>query len=171
MKFLDPYRWLIGGLLIAGAVAAFGWYRYGLIQKGHAEAIAEVNKQALKQIEQAQEQTKDWMGIANVVDAKNQELESRLKAISRGNSSSAGRLRDSAPSSEQLAGASVETLRANASEAEHDLGECAVRYSDLGDTAAQAAGKAWEFHDKWPAYKDFNDRLTTFTNQLKGNTP
>ena len=160
-KLLDPYRWLIGGVLvagvIAGVIAAFFAYRSSLIDIGREEVKADVSKQALKQIERAQDQTSEWKAQANETDARNQELTEALLKLSGGNAAGAGRLRDSAPSAKQLAGASAETCGANASEAEHDLGECAVRYSALGDTAAGAAQKAWEFYDKWPSYEQTLD--------------
>ena len=168
MKFLDPYRWAIGAGLVALLIGGALWYRHSLIESGREEVRAEVAKQALRQIERAQDQTRDWKEQANAVDARNQELEDKLKRLRSGNAAAAGRLRDSAPSAAAMAGASAETCGANAAEAEHDLGECAVRYSALGDTAAGAAEKAWELYDKWPAYKEFQDRMTTFTNQLKG---
>ena len=62
-KLLDPYRWLIGGVLIASAVGAFTWYRYSLIQEGHEKAIAEVRAEALKQIERAKQQTENMQEV------------------------------------------------------------------------------------------------------------
>lgn len=166
MKFLDPYRWLIAGVLVASLVAGFFWYRASLIDIGREQVKADVSKQALKQIERAQDQTSEWKTQANEYDARNQELAEALLKLSGSNAAGAGRLRDSAPSAKQLAGASAETCWANASEAEHDLGECAVRYSALGDTAAGAAQKAWEFHDKWPEYTEFHGRLDAFKAKL-----
>lgn len=168
LKALDPYRWLVGGVIVATLIGGFFWYRASLIDMGREEVKADVSKQALKQIERAQDQASEWKVRANETDARNQELAEALLKLSGGNAAGAGRLRDSAPSAKQLAGASAETCWANAAEAEHDLGECAVRYSALGDTAAGAAQKAWEFHDKWPEYREFQSKLTDFTNRLKG---
>ena len=168
MKLLDPYRWLIGGVLVAGLIAGFFVYRASLVESGRKEERAEITKQALKQIDRAQEQTSAWKDQANEVDAKNQELEDALRNLRTGNAAGAARLRDSAPSAQQLAGAPAETCGANAAEAEHDLGECAVRYSAMGNEAAAASAKAWEFHDKWPAYQEFQDKLNLFETQLKG---
>lgn len=167
-KLLDPYRWLIGGVLIASLIGGFFLWRDSLKEDGRKEVRAEVAQQAKKQIDRAQEQTLAWKVQANEVDAKNQELQDKLKTLSASNKSRAAGLQQSAPSAQRMAGASAETCGRNAAEAESDLGECAVRYSALGDTAAGAAAKAWEFHDKWPAYQEFQDKLSTFQTQLKG---
>jgi hypothetical protein len=165
----NPYRWAVALVCVAVVVGGFLYYRHSLIQEGVKRERTETQNQAKKQIDRAQEQTLEWKVQANEVDAKNQELQDKLKTLSASNKSRAAGLQQSAPSAQRMAGASAETCGANAAEAESDLGECAVRYSALGDAAAEAAGKAWEFHDKWPAYTEFQGRLETFKTQLKGN--
>jgi hypothetical protein len=162
-------KWVQRGALVLALIAAFLWYRHSLIQEGIEREQAKVAQAVAEQKALADAQVKTWKEQANEVDAKNQELQDKLKTLSASNKSRAAGLQQSAPSAQRMAGASAETCGANAAEAEHDLGECAVRYSALGDAAAEAAGKAWEFHDKWPAYTEFQGRLETFKTQLKGN--
>lgn len=168
LALLDPYRWLIAGVMALSLFGGFMYWKHSLIQEGVQLERIETQKQARKQIDRAQEQTIEWKVQAHAVDAKNQELEDKLKKLSRSNKSSADGLQQSAPSAQRMAGASAETCGRNASEAEHDLGECAVRYSALGDTAARASEKAWEFYEKWPAYTEFQTKLATFNATLKG---
>jgi chromosome segregation ATPase len=168
LKFLDPYRWLIAGVVAASLIGGYFYWRSSLIAEGREQQKTETAKQALKQIERAQDQTRQWKDQANEFDVANQELEAANEKLRSRNAAGAGRLRDTAPSAIDMAGASTEACRSNATEAEHDLGECAVRYSALGDTASDAAAKAWELYEKWPEYQEFQSKLTTFTNQLKG---
>ena len=94
-KLIDPYRWLIAGLLIAGAVSAFAWYRYSLIQQGHAKAIAEVQAKAADQLKRAIEQS------ANLQEVKDEAIQNAtIRAQKNAASASAawselGRLRKS----------------------------------------------------------------------------
>jgi len=164
----NPWRWVVALSCVAAVIGAFLWYRHSLIQEGVDREKSKVAEAVAEQKAIADEQVRSWKEHANEIDARNQELQAELKKLSGSNKSRASGLQQSAPSADRMAGASAETCGRNAAEAESDLGECAVRYSALGDTAAGAAEKAWELHDKWPAYQEFQDRMTTFTDKLKG---
>ena len=164
--FSNKWTLRAGALLVA--ITAFMMYRSSLIKDGEQKEAAKVAQIVAEQKAMADAQVKTWKEQANAVDAKNQELEDENKKLRDRNASGAVRLRSTAPSAIDMAGTSIEACRANATEAEHDLGECAVRYSALGDTASDAAAKAWELHEKWPAYQEFQDKLSTFQSILKG---
>jgi ABC-type transporter Mla subunit MlaD len=48
------------------------------------------------------------------------------------------------------------------------FGECAGELTEMGRKADAHASDLRTFQAAWPEYKAFNDRLTTFTNTLKG---
>ena len=152
LKALDPYRWLIGGLLIAGALSAFGWYRYSLIQQGHAEAIAEVNKQALKQIERALEQTQTWKEKAHAAETKYGEAVAFAVDSDKRNADLLERMQKRTPSAQQLASVAPAACGEYAAETDRDFAACRVEYQAVGRIAAEASAAAWALKDAWPEY-------------------
>ena len=170
-KALDPYRWLIGGLLIAGALSAFGWYRYSLIQQGHAEAIAEVQAKATEQLQIAARQT------ANMQEVKDEAIENATTRAKANASAAAaarselGKLRQSVASNPSVSGDSCAASVDRAAALGAVFGECSAALVELAEKADAHANDAVMLHESWPALDDFNNRLATFTDKLKGNTP
>lgn len=146
-------KWTLraGALLVA--ITAFMLYRSSLIKQGREEMKAEVSKQAMKQIDRANEQTESWKVQANAVDAKYQEamdtirgFGGRIAGIERG-------MLKRTPSAERLAAAPKETISRYAAETDRDFAECRVRYEAVGFTAAGASAAAYALSDAWPSYE------------------
>lgn len=168
LKLLDPYRWLIGGVLVASVVAAFFWYRSSLIREGEAREAAKVDQIVAEQKAIAEAQTRNMQEVADEAQSRYvKDLVAAKLAADRA-AADLARLRSKAASAGQLANASRETLGEYAADAERDIDWCAGRLSRAGETAASASAAAHAFDAAWPAYTEFQDRLTTFTNRLKG---
>ena len=161
-------KWVQRGVLVLALIGAFLWYRSSLIAEGEAREQAKVAEAVAEQKAKSDDQVDKWKGQANEVDAKNQELSARLDAADKRNASLVDRMRKSTPSAKQLASVTAEACGEYAADAERSVDYCAASVKRLGETAVGASQKAWEFYDKWPAYQEFQTKLTTFQNQLKG---
>lgn len=168
LKLLDPYRWLIGGVLIASLIGGFFWYRHSLIQEGVQREKAEVAKAVAEQKALADAQTRNLQEVANEAQSQYiQDMAAARLAADRANADLA-RLRGKAASSEQLARASRDALGIYAADAERSVDFCAERLSRTGETAGGASAAAHALYAGWPAYQEFQDKLSTFQTQLKG---
>jgi colicin import membrane protein len=167
LKLLDPYRWLVGGVIVATLIGGFMWYRHSLISEGErraelAAATARAEAQAL-----ADAQARNMQEIADEAQAKYiKEVADARAAADRANAQLA-RLRNQAASAADLAAASQSALSAYAASAERDIDWCAERLVRTGETAAGASAAAHALYNAWPEYQQFQDRLTAFTQTLK----
>lgn len=168
MKFLDPYRWLIAGVLVASIVAGFFWYRHSLIQEGVEREKAKVAQAVAEQKALAVAQERNMQEVAN--EAQEQYIKDMQAARLAADRAAAdlARMRSKAASAEQLAGASKAALSDYAADAERDIDWCAGRLERVGNTATEASAAAHGLYAAWPAYQEFQGRLETFTNTLKG---
>ena len=171
LKLLDPYRWAIAAALAAMLVGGVAWWRYSLIKQGHEAAMVEVQKQALKQIERALDQTRFWKEKTHAAETMYSEAVASAVASDRRNADLLERMRNRSPSASQLAGVTPAACGEYAAETDRDFAACRVEYQAVGRIAAEASAAAWALKSAWPEYDKFQDKLTTFTNQLKGNTP
>lgn len=167
-KFLGPYRWAIGGGIVILLIVSFLYYRHSLIAQGRAEVRAEVAKAVQEQKALADAQTRNLQEVAN--EAQEQYLKdvAEAKAAADRIAADLRRLRSKAASADKLAAASREALAEYAAEAERDIDWCAGRLEGTGTTASQASAAAYRLYDGWPAYKEFQSKLTAFQDQLKG---
>lgn len=169
LELLNPYRWLAALIVVAVIVGGFLWYRSSLIAEGErraneAAATARAEAQAL-----ADAQARNMQEIVDEAQAKYvKEVADARAAADRANAQLA-RLRNQAASATQLANASQQAVSDYAASAERDLDWCAERLVGVGETAAGASAAAHALYDAWPEYREFQDRLTTFTQTLKGN--
>lgn len=161
-------KWVQRGVLVLALIGAFLWYRSSLIEEGEAREQAKVAQAVAEQKALADAQTANMQEVAN--DAQAQYLEDMQAARAAADRAAAdlARLRGKAASAQQLAGASKQALSEYAADAERDIDWCAGRLERVGATASQASAAAHALNDAWPAYREFQDKLTTFTNQLKG---
>jgi len=168
VKLLDPYRWLIGGVLIASVVAAFFWYRASLVQEGVEREQAKVAQAVAEQKALAEAQTRNMQEIAD--EAQQTYINDMAAAQAAADRAAAdlARLRGKAASAVQLSNASQASLGEYAADAERDIDWCAGRLSRTGETAASASSAAHALYAAWPEYQEFQSKLTTFTNTLKG---
>ena len=171
LKLLDPYRWAIAAVLAAMLVGGVAWWRYSLIKQGQAEAIAEVQAKAAEQLQIAAQQTAN---MQEVKDEAIQNATTRAKANAAAAASARselGKLRESVASHPSVSGDSCAASVDRAAALGAVFGECSAALVELADKADNHANDAVMLHESWPALDDFNNRLATFTNQLKGNTP
>lgn len=153
LKFLDPYRWLIGGVLIASVVAAFFWYRSILIREGEAREAAKVAQIVAEQKAIAEAQTRNMQEVADEAQSRYvQDLAAAKLAADRA-AADLARLRSKAASAGQLANASRETLGEYAADAERSVDFCAAELVRTGETAASASAAAHALSDAWPSYE------------------
>lgn len=149
-KLIDPYRWLIAGLIVAGAVSAFAWYRYSLIQQGHAKAIAEVQAQAADQLKRAIEQS------ANLQEVKDEAIQNAtIRAQKNAASASAawselGRLRKSVADRPSLSGDSCAASVDRAAALGSVFGECSTALVGMAAKAEGHANDAVTLYESWP---------------------
>ena len=168
LKLLDPYRWLVGGVIVATLIGGFLWYRASLISEGerraeHAAATARAEAKALSDA-----QARNMQEMVDEVQANyTQQVADARAAADRANAQLA-RLRNQAASATQLAGASQQALGDYAADAERSVDFCAERLVRTGAAAQEASAAAHALYSAWPSYAEFQDRLTTFTNALKG---
>lgn len=168
-KLLGPYRWLIGGVIVATLVGGFFWYRASLISEGERRAEAAAAQAYAKAKEQADAQARNMQEVADEAQHRYaQQVEATRVAAARANAD-LERLRGKAASAADLAAASQSALSEYAASAERDLDWCAERLVRTGETAAGASAAAHAFHDAWPEYQEFRSRLDTFTQALKGH--
>lgn len=84
LKILDPYRWLIGGALVAALVGGFLWYRHSLIEQGRAECeeAHRVAAEAAAKTQQGQNEqaTKEVIVTETVTETKYRD---RIKEVIR----------------------------------------------------------------------------------------
>ena len=169
LEFLNPYRWLAALVVVSVIVGGFLWYRHSLISEGErraeqAAAIARAEAQAM-----ADAQARNMQEIADEAQQKyTQELAAAKTAAASANAALA-RLRGQSASAADLAAASQQALSDYAADAERDIDWCAGELVRTGETAASASAAAHAIYDAWPEYQQFQSRLTTFTNALKGN--
>jgi hypothetical protein len=159
LKLLDPYRWLIGGLLIAGAASAFGWYRYSLIQQGHAKAIAEVQSQAADQLKRAIEQS------ANLQEVKDEAIQNATIRAQKNASAAAstrselGRLRQSVADRPSVSGDSCAASVDRAAALGSVFGDCSTTLVGMAEKADGHASDAVTLFDAWPTLGDRREAL------------
>lgn len=153
VKLLDPYRWLIGGVLIAGVIAAFFAYRASLVQEGVEREQAKVAQAVAEQKALADAQTRNMREIADEAQQTYINDLAAAKAAADRAASDLARLRGKAASAVQLANASKASLSEYAADAERDIDWCAGRLSRAGETAASASSAAHALSNAWPSYE------------------
>jgi chromosome segregation ATPase len=136
-------------VFITIAVVLVAW-SYRLVHQSGAEGVRlEVAQQALKQIERAQDETRDMQEKLNAAQQNYTQAQAdigqrdgRIRALN-------DRMRNT-PTAKQLANASPAALSRYAAEADRDFAECRDRYAALGSTAARASAAAWAHREGWP---------------------
>jgi len=169
LKLLDPYRWLVGGVIVATLIGGFFWYRASLIAEGerraeHAAATARAEAKALSDA-----QARNMQEMVDEVQANYTKQVADARAAADRANAQLARLRNQTASATQLAGASQQALGDYAADAERDIDWCAGELVRVGETAASASAAAHALYDAWPEYREFQSKLTDFTNRLKGN--
>lgn len=168
LKLLDPYRWLIAGVLAASVVAAFFWYRNSLINEGIEREKVKVAQAVEEQKALAEAQTRNMQEIADEAQQNYIDQVAAAKLAADRAAADLARLRGKAASAVQLANASQASTAEYAADAERSVDFCAAELVRTGETAASASSAAHALYAAWPEYQEFQSKLTTFTNTLKG---
>lgn len=171
LKALDPYRWLIAGVLIFSIVAGLGWYRNSLIKEGEAREKIKVAEAVAEQRALAEAQTRNLQEVADESQAQYQkDIDQAWLAAGRA-ASDLARMRSKAASAEQLAGASREAASEYAADAERDIDYCGERLADTGNTAATASAAAYALYNAWPSYEMTRPGIDKYRLTLRKTTP
>lgn len=161
-------KWVQRGVLVLALIGAFLWYRSSLIAEGEAREQAKVAQAVAEQKAKADEQTANMKEVADEAQAQYLKDMAAARAAADRAAADLARLRGKAASAQQLAGASKQAVDSYATETDRDFADCRKQYAAMGETAATASAAAWALNDAWPAYQEFQTKLTTFQNQLKG---
>lgn len=165
LKLLDPYRWLIGGLIVASLIGGSLWWHADKVDD-HEKAV--IAKAVAEQKALADAQTKNLQEVADEAQSQYVKDMAAAKAAADRAAADLARLRGKAASADQLARASKTAIADYAADAERSVDFCAERLSRTGETAGSASAAAHALYAGWPAYTEFQGRLETFKTQLKG---
>lgn len=142
-------------LVIAATIAGFLiWIHIQVYKVGANSVRLATAQQALKQIERAQDETRNMQERVNAVQEKYQQARSEINVRDRRIRSLVDRMREQTPSAEQLAQHSAATISRYAYEIQRDFGECRAEYAELGREAARASEAAWACRESWPVKAD-----------------
>jgi hypothetical protein len=153
LKLLDPYRWLIAGVLAASVVAAFFAYRSSLINEGIEREKVKVAMAVAEQKALAEAQTRNMQEIADEAQQNYIDQVAAAKLAADRAAADLARLRGKAASAVQLANASQASLAEYAADAERSVDFCAAELVRTGETAASASSAAHALYAAWPSYE------------------
>jgi hypothetical protein len=157
-------------LAIAIALGTLGYlYRESLVNLGRSEVKAEVTEQALEQAAEATEKTAEYQGKKDdALESANKRAQANAAAASSARLE-LDRLRKQIADAPDVPGDTC-SAAVNRADALGDVfGECSTALVDLAEKADGHANDAVMLYESWPAMAEFQDRLTTFKNSLKGN--
>jgi DNA repair exonuclease SbcCD ATPase subunit len=162
LKLLDPYRWLIGGTLVALLVAGYFWHAAKLKEEGRQEIRAQVQAEAARQLEEARVKTANLQEIADeAVEQANKRAQANAAAASRARTE-LGRLRTEIARTPSVSGDSCTAAIDRAAALGTLLGECAERYSEVARAADAHANQALTLRQAWPELDDFAKQVSAF---------
>lgn len=166
--------YLYGGLLLAGAALAVGavWWHAGKVDAVRDAAFSAGRMEVeSEQLRETQRELTRMVGITNNLNEVYREQTATIDDLERRARTDGVRVtkaqRDAA-----IAQGSAEAVRHYASVAGDVYQACRDEYRALGYDAARGSAtaatlKAWV--DSYAPAKEFDNKLTTFTDQLKGN--
>lgn len=150
LKLLDPYRWLIAGLIVASLIGGALWYHASTLEKGREEVRQQVQAEALEQVKRAQAQSENMQEIKDeAIENATKRAQANASAAARARSELA-RLRNETASAPSVPGDSCATSIDRAAALGKLLGDCAEKYSDVARAADAHANDAVTLHQAWP---------------------
>jgi maltooligosyltrehalose synthase len=167
LKLLDPYRWLIAGVLVASLIAAFFWYRHSLIQEGVERNKIEVAKAVEKQKKRAEAQTANMEEVKNEAIAIAEKEAKRNAAAAASARSELDRLRKQSGSSIDIAKTSHATCVNYAIASTAVLEECGSALVEMAVTADGHVADLNATRGSWPAWDKFAGEMTDFKTRLQ----
>lgn len=150
IRFLDPYRWLIAGLLVATLIGAAFWYHARTLEKGREEVRQKVQAEAIQQLEAARQQSENLQEIKDeAIEQATKRAQANAVAASRARAELA-RLRNEAASTPSVPGDSCAASIDRAAALGALLGACAEEYSEVARAADAHASDALTLQAAWP---------------------
>lgn len=148
-------------MIIAAIVVGFLAWTHILAHKFGADGVRlDVAQQALKQIERAQDETRDMQEKLNAAQQNYTRAQADIGQRDARILGLVDRMRNT-PSADQLAQHTLGAVSRYAAETDRDFAECRARYADMGRTAAKASAAAWAHREAWPNRESINqDRQT-----------
>jgi predicted methyltransferase len=155
-------------MIIAAIVVGFLAWTHILAHRSGADGVRlDVAKKALKQIERAQDETRDMQEKLNAAQQNYTQAQAdigqrdgRIRALN-------DRMRNT-PTADQLASATLGSVSRYAAATDRDFAECRAKYADMGRTAARASAAAWAHREAWPT---FNREAINQSRETLRNTP
>jgi hypothetical protein len=173
-KLLDPYRWLIAGVLllavVAGGASAWKIHKNGLIEIGRKEVRAEWQAADNDTLREQSREIARLITTTNNLNEAYREQSSTIDSLER-TARAAGVRVNKAQRDAAIANGSAEAVRIYAGVSGDVYQACRDEYRALGYDAARGSATAHtlkQWVDMYPPAKEFDDKLTTFTNTLKG---
>jgi hypothetical protein len=149
LKMLKP-RNLLRAALVLSVAGFLAWSHVKAYKFGGDAVRLETSKQALKQIERAQDETRSMQEKLNAAQTNYTQAKDEILSSSRRIDDLVSRLRYQAPTAEQLVIYSSPALSEYAASLERDFAECRGEYAALGVVAADASAAAHALNDGWP---------------------
>lgn len=154
LALLDPYRWLIAGVMALSLFGGFMWYRHSLIQEGIEREKAKVAQAVAEQKALAEAQTRNMKEVADEAQAQYVKDMATARADADRFRADLERMRGKAASSDRMARATKEAISQYASEAERDIDFCSDNLVRTGEAARTASAAAWALNDAWPSFEE-----------------
>ncbi len=177
MKALSALFDIVPGIVWAAICAALlGWggvnaYRVSAaktdlatLKAQHAQALADAVTSAMAESERLQKVKDDAIAEAEKRAHENAAVAGRTRAELE-------RLRRTVASAVTSADPACKAIADRAAALGDVFGECAGELTEVARKADAHASDLRTFQQAWPEFRAFQDRLTTFTNTLKGNAP
>ena len=167
LKALDPYRWLVGVLVVATLISGFLWYRHNLIKEGREQVQAEVAKAVQKQRDFAEAQSR------NMQEVKDEQIQLAEQRAAENAAAAAlartelERLRKQSASANAAAGTSQTACVEYAATATDVLNECASALVSLGEAADGHVNDIRTLTGSWPEWDKFANEMTSFQDRLQ----
>lgn len=138
-------------IAIGLALAGFLVWTHILAHDFGADGVRlEVAQQSMRQIERAQDETRTMQEKANAAQVIYTKAQSDIAERDRRIRRLVDGMRDSAPTTDELAQHSIGSVSRYAAEAERDFAECRAEFAEMGRTAAGASAAAHALKDTWP---------------------
>lgn len=168
LAFLDPYRWLIAGVMALSLFGGFMWYRHSLIQEGRDQVKAEVAKAVEEQKKKAEAVTR------NLEEVKDEEIQ-KANERAKQNAAAAGRAKSELDRLRKQTGSSLDAAKTSdatcikyAATATDVLNECGSALQEMATKADGHVSDIRTLTGSWPAWDKFALDLSSFQDKLKG---
>ena len=141
LKLLDPYRWLVGAVLIASLIAVFLYYRSGLIREGVTQCKDAQQAAENVALREREREIARLITINGEIQNALSQIEADAAGFERDRALAIG-MRDKAARAAAIAGADARALRDHATRAESDIDRSEADTERFGLEAVRASAVA-----------------------------